>query len=173
MTCVSSIALLIGNKADAAPTYPQLIYPTTPSHIIVLRKLMARPKRLTPLRTSSTPTLFLMWVRTGTFPELGQPGIDTNCVFMKSITKDSSLAFHNGDIDIPYSPLLNPANPDGTGTPFSAEIWLFPSNRPAPLAEMTYRSIQRIRRLWRRHLWQCVRLELSTNHPDAKAPCGS
>jgi hypothetical protein len=54
---------------------------------------------------------------TGTFPELGQPGIDTNSAFFNG----TSDAAH---VDIPYNIVLSPTNADGkTGAPFSAECW--------------------------------------------------
>lgn len=65
----------------------------------------------------------------GTFPEQGLPGITTNSVFLKYYT-DTNLLVHFGDIDIPFSSIMNPAAIDGTGNAFSAEIWLQPTVQP-------------------------------------------
>ncbi|MGH7969070.1 MAG: hypothetical protein ACREIC_10125, partial [Limisphaerales bacterium] len=54
----------------------------------------------------------------GSFPLLGQPGIDTNSVFFNG---GSDFAH----VDIPYNILLAPAAADGiSGAPFSAECWV-------------------------------------------------
>ncbi len=66
------------------------------------------------------------------YPLFGQPGIDTNSVFFKTYT-DASLAFHFGEIDIPFNSVFSPVANDGvSGAPFSAEFWAQPSSHPAP-----------------------------------------
>ncbi|HTL58051.1 MAG TPA: LamG-like jellyroll fold domain-containing protein [Candidatus Limnocylindrales bacterium] len=55
---------------------------------------------------------------TGTYPQLVQPGIDTNSVFFNG-------GANFAHVIIPYNILLSPTTADGkTGAPFSAECWV-------------------------------------------------
>ncbi len=131
MTLSSAFTLLTNHTAVAGkvPTYPDLILSDNPVAYYRLEELPGASQAIDSTTNQLNGNFVFDTGPDGTFPELGEPGIDTNSVFMKYY-QASDLTFHNGDIDIPYSPLLNPANPDGTGTPFSAEIWLFPTVIP-------------------------------------------
>jgi Concanavalin A-like lectin/glucanases superfamily len=55
-----------------------------------------------------------------TFPQLGEPGLDTNSFLFG--TSDTGI---QSDVDIPYIPAVNPTLSDGTnGAPFTAELWV-------------------------------------------------
>ncbi len=90
MTCTSAIALLIGNKATAGITYPQLILSDNPVVYYRFEETGSAPQAI----DSTTNQLDANYVYNtgpdGTFPELGQPGIDTNAAFLKFYT-DSSM----------------------------------------------------------------------------------
>ena len=123
---MAAFAFLVVAAAKAA--YPDLIMADHPTVYYRLEETSG-----TTAFDSSTNGLNASYVvdsgPDGNFPELGLPGIDTNSVFFKYYT-DSSMTVHFGDIDIPYSALLNPAAADGTGNAFSAEIWLQPTVQP-------------------------------------------
>ncbi|HEX3798277.1 MAG TPA: LamG-like jellyroll fold domain-containing protein [Verrucomicrobiae bacterium] len=124
MTCVSAIALFSSQKAKATQTYPQLILSDNPVAYYRLEETNGTTALDSTTNHLDGEYLFADGAD-GSFPQLGLPGIDTNSVTFK-LESDNTF----GDVDIPYSTLLNPANPDGTGTPFSAEVWLFPTTQP-------------------------------------------
>ena len=114
-----------------AVTYPQLILSDNPVVYYQMEESQGAPQAIDSTTNLINATYVYDTGSAGTFPELGLPGIDSNSVFLKFYT-DTNLAVHYGDIDIPYSPLLNPVqtNGSGLGTAFSAEIWLQPTVQP-------------------------------------------
>ncbi|HUA68740.1 MAG TPA: LamG-like jellyroll fold domain-containing protein [Candidatus Saccharimonadales bacterium] len=60
------------------------------------------------------------------YPQLGQPGIDTNSALFAT-----STGVGQGNIDVPWNATINPVNEDGvTGAPFSAEVWVQATTQP-------------------------------------------
>ncbi len=130
ITLISAISLLVSNTTSAT-TYPQLILSDNPVVYYEFEELQGASQAMDSTTNGINATYTYDTGNAGTFPELGLPGIDTNSIFLKFYT-DTNSTVHYGDVDIPYSALLNPVqtNGSGLGTAFSAEIWLQPTVQP-------------------------------------------
>ncbi len=61
-----------------------------------------------------------------TYPQLDQPGLDSNSVLFATSTGTGQ-----GNIDVPVNSTINPTTADGmTGAPFSAEMWVLATKQP-------------------------------------------
>jgi Concanavalin A-like lectin/glucanases superfamily len=62
---------------------------------------------------------------TNVYPQLGQPGIDTNSALFAT-----STGIGQGNIDVPWNSTINPTTNGTNGAPFSAEVWVQATTQP-------------------------------------------
>src|ERR1700684_3679024 len=88
MTSLSTLTLLMNHTASAGstPTYPQLILSDNPVVYYRLEELPGASQAVDSSTNGINATYAFDVGPDGTFPELGQPGIDTNSVFLKYYT---------------------------------------------------------------------------------------
>lgn len=112
MLTLTGLAALGGYNARAA--YPDLILS---DHPVAYYRLEETSGATAADSSGNGFDAVFSFNSTGTFPILGEPGIDTNSVLFNGGADFASVS-------IPYQPELSPTNSDGiTGAPFSAECW--------------------------------------------------
>jgi hypothetical protein len=127
LTSVKSLACAAGTALLSLPSahgaYPDVILADKPSAYYRLEETSG-----TFAADSSTNGLNGTYVynSTGTSPQLGLPGIDTNSIGFNGGGSDY------GYMDIPASALTTPVAADGSNSaPFSAELWVKATSQPA------------------------------------------
>jgi len=117
-----ALAMAVVSTARAAD-YPTTILADNPSAYYRFEEL---PGATTAADSSSNDIPATIYPNNESiFPELGEPGIDTNSILFNGGTK-SDFAF----VDVPSSGNIIPLNSDNSPAPFSCELWVQPTGQP-------------------------------------------
>jgi hypothetical protein len=106
--------VLLGAPAANAATYPSTVLADNPVAYYRLEELAGA---VTALDSSASGAFPATYNYNGIYPQLGQPGIDTNSIAMLAAQDSSVTAGYYADL-----------NPQG---PFSFEVWARPTSAPS------------------------------------------
>jgi hypothetical protein len=117
--------LLSGVRTVSAADYPTTILADNPSAYYRFEELPGATTAADSSVNDMTANIFPN--NESVYPQLGEPGIDTNS-FVFSGGTSSDFAF----VDVPGSQNITPLENDGvTPAPFSCELWVKPTGQPA------------------------------------------